>query len=290
MAKKCFDCWANIEEVKKWFVTHVWREVARLRERCRRQSCNWWCLCCNKWFCWLVWIILSLLVAIFQLLVYILVTVVCTAASTVCLLCTLVCYIGCLGRKACIEHCLRNCPSVEHPQHPPPEPGPTAPPTGPAPPPFPTGGSTTTSDTDSEKTSGSNSEFSTLTAVRIAHIDELEDAVQWRRLFARSTPIRLELAKVGKEQSKLLQSKVDQYIVACGCQEGKIGVAIAVLLCVIYLLMRSAPLFLLGWADIGLGLSIVFFGALVGKIAGVLRAWILLRKSVKEFKRLLELG
>lgn len=24
---------------------------------CRRKKCNWWCLCCNKWHCLLVWVL-----------------------------------------------------------------------------------------------------------------------------------------------------------------------------------------------------------------------------------------
>lgn len=30
----------------------TWRQ--QQEQRCREQECNWWCLCCNKWFCWLV--------------------------------------------------------------------------------------------------------------------------------------------------------------------------------------------------------------------------------------------
>ena len=26
-------------------------------ERCLEQPCNWWCLCCNKWFCALAWVV-----------------------------------------------------------------------------------------------------------------------------------------------------------------------------------------------------------------------------------------
>lgn len=29
-------------------------------EQCVEQSCNWWCLCCNKWFCFLVWVIVTI--------------------------------------------------------------------------------------------------------------------------------------------------------------------------------------------------------------------------------------
>ncbi len=35
--------------VEKW--------ISREERRCKRRSCNWWCLCCNKWFCWLVTVV-----------------------------------------------------------------------------------------------------------------------------------------------------------------------------------------------------------------------------------------
>jgi phage-related protein len=28
-------------------------------EKCVEQSCNWWCVCCNKWFCFIVWVVLT---------------------------------------------------------------------------------------------------------------------------------------------------------------------------------------------------------------------------------------
>ena len=44
-------------EIQEWIEEEVqqpieeWEE--RAVERCRRRRCKWWCLCCNKWFCWL---------------------------------------------------------------------------------------------------------------------------------------------------------------------------------------------------------------------------------------------
>src|SRR4051812_27290436 len=35
----------------------VSNNVSQQLERCVEQDCNWWCLCCNKWFCFLVWIV-----------------------------------------------------------------------------------------------------------------------------------------------------------------------------------------------------------------------------------------
>jgi hypothetical protein len=36
----------------------VWvDEVREPVERCIEQPCNWWCLCCNKWLCGIVWLV-----------------------------------------------------------------------------------------------------------------------------------------------------------------------------------------------------------------------------------------
>ena len=45
------------ENVRKWVEEQVQQPVeswvSRTEQRCREQDCNWWCACCNKWFCWL---------------------------------------------------------------------------------------------------------------------------------------------------------------------------------------------------------------------------------------------
>lgn len=40
-------------DVGNWVNNNVQQQV----ERCMEQECNWWCLCCNKWFCFLVWVL-----------------------------------------------------------------------------------------------------------------------------------------------------------------------------------------------------------------------------------------
>jgi hypothetical protein len=42
-------------EVGEWISSNVTQEV----ERCVERDCNWWCLCCNKWFCFLVWVVVT---------------------------------------------------------------------------------------------------------------------------------------------------------------------------------------------------------------------------------------
>ena len=37
--------------------TWVDQNVNQPLQRCVEQDCNWWCLCCNKWFCFIVWVI-----------------------------------------------------------------------------------------------------------------------------------------------------------------------------------------------------------------------------------------
>jgi hypothetical protein len=40
-------------DVGQWVSDNVQQQV----ERCVEQDCNWWCLCCNKWLCGLVWVL-----------------------------------------------------------------------------------------------------------------------------------------------------------------------------------------------------------------------------------------
>lgn len=45
-------------EIQRWITdtitTPVESWVNQEEQRCRLEPCNWWCLCCNKWFCWIV--------------------------------------------------------------------------------------------------------------------------------------------------------------------------------------------------------------------------------------------
>src|SRR5512146_1234010 len=31
--------------------------VTQQVEKCVEQDCNWWCACCNKWLCFLAWVV-----------------------------------------------------------------------------------------------------------------------------------------------------------------------------------------------------------------------------------------
>lgn len=43
-------------DVGQW----VEENISQQLQKCVEQDCNWWCLCCNKWFCFLVWVIVTI--------------------------------------------------------------------------------------------------------------------------------------------------------------------------------------------------------------------------------------
>jgi hypothetical protein len=42
--------------VGEWVEDHVSQQL----EQCVKKKCKWWCACCNKWFCFLVWVIVTI--------------------------------------------------------------------------------------------------------------------------------------------------------------------------------------------------------------------------------------
>jgi hypothetical protein len=42
-------------DVGQWISNNVSQQV----ENCIEQDCDWWCACCNKWFCFLVWVVVT---------------------------------------------------------------------------------------------------------------------------------------------------------------------------------------------------------------------------------------
>lgn len=51
-------------ETQEWVEEQIEQPVEtfvnELQRTCREQECNWWCLCCNKWLCWLVWVVVRI--------------------------------------------------------------------------------------------------------------------------------------------------------------------------------------------------------------------------------------
>jgi hypothetical protein len=65
------DAHQQCTEARRWVEREIrtpietWRQ--QQEQRCREQECNWWCLCCNKWFCWLVTVVVRVIEWVIQI-------------------------------------------------------------------------------------------------------------------------------------------------------------------------------------------------------------------------------
>lgn len=63
------DAYQQCTQAQRWLEelrTELENWQHQQQTRCREQECNWWCLCCNKWFCWLVDVLVSIISVIIQ--------------------------------------------------------------------------------------------------------------------------------------------------------------------------------------------------------------------------------
>jgi hypothetical protein len=90
---------------------------------------------------------------------------------------------------------------------------------------------------------------------------------------------------LNEAQSSALQLAVNRYVAACGCREGKVGTLLAVTSYAVYLWGTSS--LTLGWSQLGVGAGVLALGAVAGKAAGLLRARIALRESIRQLQSLL---
>ncbi|WP_425237097.1 hypothetical protein [Ulvibacterium sp.] len=73
------------EEIGQWVEEEVWQPVeewaSREERRCREQDCNWWCACCNKWFCWIVTVVVKIVTWVVVTVLKWVVTIVCQVVT-----------------------------------------------------------------------------------------------------------------------------------------------------------------------------------------------------------------
>ncbi|MGH2667235.1 hypothetical protein [Flavobacterium sp.] len=74
-------------EISRWITENVQQPVEnwvnREERRCREEPCNWWCLCCNKWFCWIVVVAVLVVTWIIVTITKLITEVVCTIVGLV---------------------------------------------------------------------------------------------------------------------------------------------------------------------------------------------------------------
>ena len=292
----CFDCFTSTAGVYRWFEFTILRWITMTWRTCSAAPCRWWCLCCNRWLCWIALILITIVSVIIWLVVEIIIVVVCLLIAIWCLLCNFVCFVGCLGNKACFDNCVRQGPCdgpVVEIDWEPPVGGGSGTTTG-------TGSGTgsgtgvgtgvgTGTGTDPGTGTGTGTKPQGLLSARhvvVTDVDQLHALLAWKNFFSSFVPVRLELVGPGSEHSRRLQSAFDRYRDACGCREGKGGVAVAVaLLLLTYLSGNPLSSSVDGATKIGVAIGVIVLGAVAGKIYGLLRARSALRGSIHEFTR-----
>lgn len=74
-------------EISTWITENVQQPVENWVEtterRCVEQSCNWWCLCCNKWFCFLVTLLVRIVTFIIVTVTRLVTQIVCEVVGLV---------------------------------------------------------------------------------------------------------------------------------------------------------------------------------------------------------------
>lgn len=79
------DAKQTCTEAKKWLEekrSQLEKWLQSLTTQCLEQPCQWLCLCCNKWLCWLLVILVKILIITIQLIEHI-IEAVCTLLVTI---------------------------------------------------------------------------------------------------------------------------------------------------------------------------------------------------------------
>ena len=48
-----------------------WSPVVAPWRACTAQRCRWWCLCCNKWLCWIILIVVAIVLAVLWFVLFV---------------------------------------------------------------------------------------------------------------------------------------------------------------------------------------------------------------------------
>lgn len=234
----------------------MWTYITRWWRECTAQRCRWWCLCCNKWLCWTGLIILTVLWAIVYFVIQLITFIVCFACH---FLCAVVCLLP--GILTHSDQCTNGCTGGPIGS------GETPPRTSGGPGPITTSGQRADDDT----TGG---------PVVITSSAALITFSQWWRIDFLSRPALVEIAGLDRSANDVAQAAMDRRNAACGCLEGKIGVAVALAGYVIARLSSGHPA---GWTGaIMTAVLCVVVGAVLGKTVGLVIAQVRLRRSISR--------
>jgi hypothetical protein len=247
----CSRCWTSLQTIWEWFTSVIWRWISVTWRQCTEQRCIWWCLCCNKWFCWIALIVILVVSVIVMLIVTVILVVVCIVASLWCVICATICWLGCFGRRECVDNCVRGCGSSQVTVSVPINGGGGVTPTPATPAPDATESPTAGESHGNDPGSGNDA----------------------------SPPPSSSFGDGGRARLADDQAWHGGSSLSCGCREGKIGGMIAGLGSTVVLVGSQGGVESLGWAAVGIIFGALVAGAVVGKLFGILRSWLELRRS-----------
>jgi uncharacterized protein YacL len=99
----------------EWIWDEFWASVSQwisdTFRRCSRRRCRWWCLCCNRWLCWIGVVLVAILAFLLTLILSIIAIIACALCYIVCIiLCILGLLFGNTETDACIEKWCQGLP------------------------------------------------------------------------------------------------------------------------------------------------------------------------------------
>ena len=109
---------------------------------------------------------------------------------------------------------------------------------------------------------------------------DLEKLMSLASVFKRYTAIKLELDHVENNVQQQWQDKINRYYSACGCDEGKIFVFLGFLTFIVTAYLND--FLIMSWANCGKAFLFCLAGAALGKLFGLYRAHLKLKKLIQS--------
>lgn len=251
----CVWCRLVYEWLWREMFQPIWNWITQTWQQCTQQPCNWWCLCCNKWFCWIALIVLAILTVILMIILYAIVTVVCG----VCFIgCILLCIFFWISRQTPVDNCLNWCNSGRL------APWDRDPPVDPQPPGGGVSGGGSVSGNKSHSIPSASTKVPSGT-IKVWSATQLLELSRWKMILLRPQRVCLELPELSSEECSWWQSRFNHYLAVCGCKEGAVVLLATIIAFVSYSLVVQS-------FNLVLGAALILGGALLGKLMSILNA------------------
>jgi PKD domain len=92
-------------------IVDVWTWVASVVQRCAANRCTWWCLCCDRWGCWIGMVLLGIVLTV-VLVIFILMAVLMVVVCWI--VCVIAAILEALGRGT-VPNCFAGTPAPPPP-------------------------------------------------------------------------------------------------------------------------------------------------------------------------------